>query len=183
VTIRGRFSVDRPLEVEVPDEATWAEIEVPEYDLKNLTIGLSALSSSVGIDVDTEGVGNTNCVGNLDKDTIAEFSSYEGLGDPPGSIGCTAVDLSWVLSGEGSTTMGTPSSVCVDDDLAAGKTCVTMWATTGEASAWVEMVDGVLVKVLCRDNWGNDLFLQLGLEILEGDIWAVLGGDEDGVDT
>jgi len=58
-----------------------------------------------------------------------------------------------------------------------------MWATTGEASTRVEMVDGVLIKVLCWDNWSNDLFLELGLEVLEGDIWAVLGRDEDGVDT
>jgi len=133
--------------------------------------------------VDTEGICNTNCIGNLDKSTVAEFSSDEGFGDPAGSVCCATIDLSWVLSGEGSTTVGAPSSVCVDDDLTSGKAGVTMWATTGEASTRVEMVDGVLIKVLCGDDGGDDLFLELGLEVLEGDIWAVLGGDEDGVDT
>jgi len=126
---------------------------------------------------------NTNCVGNLDKYAIAHFGGDEGLGDPPSGIGCTAVDLSWVLSGESSTSMGTPSSICVDDDLATSKASVTMWATTGKASAWVEMVDGVLVNVLGWNDFGDDLFLQLTLEFLLGDVWAVLGRDKDGVDT
>ena len=133
--------------------------------------------------MDTEGVCNTNCVGNLDESTVAEIGGDEGFGDPSGSVCCATVNLSWVLSGEGSTSVSAPSSVCVDDDLTASKTGISVWATTGEASTWVEMVDGVLIKVLCGDDWGDDLFLELGLEVLKGDIWAVLGRDEDGVDT
>jgi len=126
---------------------------------------------------------NTNCVGNLDKSTVAKVGSNEGFGDPASSISCATIDLSWVLSGEGSTSVGAPSSVCVDDDLATGKAGVTMWATTGEASTWVEMVDSVIIKVLGWDNLSNYLFLELGLEVLECDIGTVLGRDEDGVDT
>ena len=133
--------------------------------------------------MDTEGICDTDGVGNLDEGAIAEVGGDEGLGDPPSGVGCATVDLSWVLSGEGSTTMGAPSSVCVDDDLATGKAGVTVWATAGEASTWVEMVDGVLIKVLSWDHWGDDLFLELGLEVLKGDIRAMLGRDQDSVDT
>jgi len=126
---------------------------------------------------------DTNGIGDLDKHTVAESASNQRLGDPPGSISCTAVDLSWVFSGEGSATMGAPSSVCVNDDLASGEAGVAMWATTGEASTRVEMVDGVLVEVLGWDDLADDLFLQLSLEFLLGDVWAVLGRDQHGVDT
>lgn len=119
----------------------------------------------------------------MDEYAITEISGDEGLGDPASGVGCTAIDLGWVLSGEGSTTMSAPSSVCVDDDLTASKTGISMWATTGEASTWVEMVDGVLVEVLGWDDLADDFLLQLGCELLLGDVWAVLGRDEDGVDT
>jgi len=183
VTIRGRLCVDRPLKIEIPDKTSWAEIEVAEDDLKELTIALSVLASAVGIYVDTEGVCDTNGVGDLDECAVTEVAGYERLGDPPGGVCCTTIDLSWVLSGEGSTTMGSPSSVCVDDDLATGKAGVSMWSTTGEASTRVEMVDGVLVEVLGRDNLADDMFLQLCLELFLSDVGAMLGRDEDGVDA
>jgi len=175
--------IDRPLKVKVPDKTSWAEIEVPENDLKKVAIGQSVFASAVGIYVDTKRMCDTNGIGDLDKYTVAESTSDERLGDPPGSIGCTTIDLSWVLSGEGSTSVGAPSSVCVDDDLTTGKAGVTMWATTGKASAGVEMVDGVLIDVLGWDDLADDFFLQLTLEFLLGDVWAVLGRNKDGVDT
>lgn len=127
--------------------------------------------------MDTEWVRDTNSVGNLYESSVAESSCDKRFGDPAGSVSCATIDLGWVLSGESSTTMGTPSSVCVDDDLAASKSGISVWSTAGKASGWVEMVDGVFIKVLGWDNLSNDLFLELGLEILKGDIWAVLGGD------
>jgi hypothetical protein len=45
------------------------------------------------------------------------------------------------------------------------------------------MVDGVLIKVLSWDNWGDDMLTELSLELSQLDIWSVLGADEDGVDT
>ncbi len=69
--------------------------------------------------------------------------------------------------------MGTPASVCVDNDLAASQTSITLnqakeeisnhetssmialshlWATNDEAARGVHVVDGVVVKVL----GGND---------------------------
>jgi len=183
MSVRGRLGVDRPLKVEIANKTSWAEIEVAENDFEELTIGLFVLGSAVGVDVDAEWVRNTNSVGDLDKYAIAEVSCDEGLGDPASGVGCTAIDLGWVLSGEGSTSMSAPSSVCVDDNLTASKTGISMWATTGEASTWVEMVDGVLVEVLGWDDLADDFFLQLGLELFLGDVWAVLGRDEHGVDA
>ncbi len=68
--------------------------------------------------------------------------------------------------------MGTPATVCVDNDLAASQTSITLnqvneisdhgmmgmiapshlWATNDEAARGVHVVDGVVVKVLGRDD-------------------------------
>jgi len=77
VAIRGRFSVDRPLKLEIPDKTTWAEIEVLEHDLKKISVGLSSFSSAVGVDMNAERMCYTNCVGNLDESTIAKISCYK----------------------------------------------------------------------------------------------------------
>jgi len=77
VAIRGRFSVDRPLKIEIPDKTTWAEVEVPEHDLKKSSVASSSFTSSVGIDMNAERMCYTNCIGNLDESTIAKISCYK----------------------------------------------------------------------------------------------------------
>ncbi len=45
------------------------------------------------------------------------------------------------------------------------------------------MVDGLVINVLGGDHRLDDLLLDLLAELLGGDVLAVLGGDDDGVDT
>jgi len=45
------------------------------------------------------------------------------------------------------------------------------------------MIDSVLIKVLCWDDFIDNLFFKLGLEILKSDIGAMLGRDKDGMYT
>jgi hypothetical protein len=66
----------------------------------------------------------------LNKHSPAEPSLYQGLGHPAGSISCWAVHLGVVLSREGTTTMGTPASVCVHNNLAARDTCIPLQRET-----------------------------------------------------
>lgn len=66
-----------------------------------------------------------------------------GLGDPAGEVGSRAIDLAVVLAGEGTTTVGTPTTVGVDDDLTAGQTSVTLWATNDEETRWLDLEEGV----------------------------------------
>lgn len=63
---------------------------------------------------------------NLYKAASAEFGLDEGFGDPSGGIGGGSVHFGRILTGEGTSTMGAPSAVCVHDDLAASQTGVTL---------------------------------------------------------
>ena len=56
------------------------------------------------------------------------------LTDPTGSVGSGAVNLGEVLSRESTSTVCTPTSVGVDDDLTASQTSVTLRSTDYETS-------------------------------------------------
>ena len=181
VAVLGRLVVDRVGEVQLLDNNTGAHVEVGLDDLDKLLRRL--VRGAVGVDVEREGLRDTNGVGKLDKGTAGEASLDERLGDPAAEIGSGTVDLGVVLSGESTTTVGTPATVGVDDDLTAGKTSVTLGTTDDEETRGLDVVDGLLVEVLGGDDLLDDLLLDLLAELLGGDVLAVLGRDDDGVDT
>ena len=77
---------------------------------------------------------NADSVRDLDKNTSAETGADERLGDPSGGVGGRSIDLGVVLAGEGSTTVGAPAAVSVDDDLTASQTGVGLRAANHEAT-------------------------------------------------
>ena len=68
----------------------------------------------------------------------------DGLGDPAGEVGSRAVDLAVVLAGEGTTTVGTPATVGVDDDLAASETGITLRTTDDEAAGGLDLQGAIM---------------------------------------
>lgn len=181
VTVLGGLVVDGLGQVKLADNDTGAEIKVAANDLDELVRRL--LRSAVGVDVDGERLRNTNGVGELDKSTASEAGGDKGLGDPAANVGSGAVDLGVVLSGESTTTVGTPATVGVDDDLTAGKTSITLGATNDEAARGLDVVDGLVIKEFVRDDLLDELLLDDGAELLGAHIVAVLGRDNDGVDA
>ena len=137
VTVLGSLAVDGVGEVKLLDNDTGAHVEVGVDDLNKL-LG-AAVRGAVGLNEDGEGLGNTNGVGELDESTTSELGVDEGLGDPTGEVGCRAVDLAVVLAGEGTTTVGTPATVGVNDDLTAGKTSVTLGTTNDEVARGLDL--------------------------------------------
>ena len=76
-------------------------------------------------DGDGEGLGDTDGVGDLDQDALAESGLDERLGDPASGVGGGPIHLGEVLAGEGAATVGAPSAVRVHDDLTARQSGVT----------------------------------------------------------
>lgn len=96
--------------------------------------------------------------------------------------------------------MSSPATVCVDDNLSAGKTGVTLGTANDELSGGLNLmrvsgdgaeqgrlriathvIDGLLVKVVGRNDLLDDLLLDLLSQQLGGNRLAVLGADDDGV--
>lgn len=144
VTVLGRLEVDGLVQVELPDDDTRSEVEVVPDDLDKLLRGL--LRGAVGVDVDGEGLSDTNGVRELDKGTSAEASVDQRLGDPSANVSGRSVDLGEVLAGEGTTTVGTPATVGVDNDLAAGQTSITLGTTNNEEARGLDLKRLVNIK-------------------------------------
>jgi hypothetical protein len=138
VAVLGSLEVDGLVEVEGTDDDTGTEVEVLVNDVNELGRGL--LGGAVGVDVDGEGLGDTNGVRELDESTAGEAGGNQRLGDPARSVGGRAIDLGEILAGEGTTTVGTPATVGVDDDLTAGQTGITLRAADDELAGGLNLV-------------------------------------------
>jgi hypothetical protein len=185
VTVSGGLLEHRSAQVKVADDSSGAEVEVVLDDLSDLSVGLlgAGHAGAVGVHEHGQGVGHTDGVGQLHKHSVGEAGGNQGLGDPAGSVGGGAIHLGGVLAGEGSTTVGSPTAIGINDDLSAGQTSITVRTTNDEAARGVQVVDGLLVEVLGRDDGLDHVLHELGLDLLLGDVLAVLGGDHDGVDA
>ena len=73
------------------------------------------------------------------------------------------------------------SSVGVNDDLPSRKAGVTMGPSDHKASRRVEVEDGLVIHVLGRDYGLDHMLQQVSADLLVGDVWVVLGRNEDGV--
>ena len=196
--IARRLVVDRLHEVQLLDDDTGSHVEVVADDLDELLARLVA--RAVGLDEQGEGLGHTDGVGELDEGATGELGVDQGLGDPAGEVGGAAVDFAVVLAGEGTAAVGTPAAVGVDDDLAAGETGVTLWAANDEEAGGLDlsyisiveregwlgnahMVDGIVVKVLLRDDLLDDLLLDFLAKLLGGDVGRVLCAHDNSVNA
>jgi hypothetical protein len=137
VTVLGSLEVDWLSQIKLLDNHTGSQVEV-RVDDGDEFVGRE-VGGTVGIDEDGEGFCNTDGIGDLYECAAAEFGVDEGLGDPAGGVGRRAIDLGEILARKGTTSVSTPSSVCVDDDLSAGQTSVTLWSTDDEQSRWLDL--------------------------------------------
>ena len=112
---------------------TGSEIPIVANDFNKLLI--SFLTSAVCINMNRQRLSNSNSIRKLDKHPSGKACSNKRLGyitcegsilkrrsshtNPASSIGSRTIHLGEVLSRKGSTSVSTPASVCVDDDLAA----------------------------------------------------------------
>lgn len=137
MTVLGSLEVDGAVQAELTDNDTGAQIEVVADDLDKL-IGV-LLRGTVGVDVDGKGLSNTNGVGELDKGTAGKAGVDQRLGDPATDVGSGTIDLGEILTGESTATVGTPATVGVDNDLAAGQTGVTLRTTNDEETRGLDL--------------------------------------------
>jgi hypothetical protein len=137
VTVLGSLEVDGLGKVELLDNDTGTQVEVVADDLDELIRVL--LRGAVGVDVDRERLSNTDSVGELDEGTTGEAGSDERLGDPATDVGGGTIDLGEILAGEGTTTVGTPTTVGVDNDLAASETGITLGTANDEETRGLDL--------------------------------------------
>ena len=124
MSILGRLEVDGLGQVELLDDDTRSEVEVLGNNRDKFVGAL--VRGSVRLDEDRERLSDTDGVRKLDQSPTAELRMDEGLGHPSGEVSRRTVDLGEVLPREGTTSVRTPPSVGVDNDLTPSKTRITL---------------------------------------------------------
>jgi len=183
VSVGGSLAHHGATELEVADNAARAKVEVLANYLTKLSISLatSLLSSAIAVNKDRKGVGDTDGITELDKSALAESSVDKTLGDPTSGIGSRPIDLGGVLSRESTSSMGSPATIGINDDLPSGESSVSVGSTNDEAARGVKVVDGLVIEVLGRDDGLNNMLHQVLLDLVVRDGLVVLGGDDNGV--
>lgn len=156
MTVLGSLEVDGAVKVQLTNDDTRAKIEVVVDD-SNKLVG-RFVGGSVRVDVDRQGLSNTNGVRKLDKSTASKTSSDERLGDPATDVGSRAVDLGEILAGESTTTVSSPATVGVDNDLAASETGITLGTTNDEETRGLDLF--ALVSQMIRVELRYSFYLR-----------------------
>jgi len=181
VTKRSSLLINRTTKLKITGKHTRTKIKVVENDADQLLIGLD--TSAVSVNIQRQRLRDTDAVADLDKAALAELSSNEGLGDPTSSISTRTIDLARILARECTTTVSTPATISINDDLTASHTSITLRTTDDETARGIDEVDGLVVDELTRDDLVDDLLTNDLAELLVGDRGIVLSGDNDSVDT
>lgn len=130
MAISSSLLIDGPEEIKILDNDTRAEIKVVANDFDKLF--LRPVGSTVGLDEDGKRLGDTDGVRELDENTAGDTSGDERLCDPASGVGSRAINLGPILAREGATTVGTPTAVRIDNDLATRQASVALRTTNNE---------------------------------------------------
>jgi len=182
VTKSGGLLVDGSTELELLDDVAGAEVEVVLNNASEELVILTVLNGAVGVDPNAEWVSQSNSVRDLDANAMAEFGVYKRFSDISGEVGGGSIDLGGVLSRVSATSMGTPTTIRVDDDLSSGETGISAGTSLDECTGRVDDVDGVLLQELFGADLLDDLLNKSVADDFIGHIRVVLGGDKNVVD-
>src|SRR6266851_8972505 len=168
--------VNRLVEAEMGTDAARREIEKLLQQGRELVF--VDLAGARRVDIDGKRFRYADGIGELDGAALGEAGGDDVLGEIARGVGRRAVDLGRILAGEGAAAMRRGAAICVDDDLATGKSRIAVSATDNEAAGWVD----VEMVLIAHPALGQDLH-DIGADDLAHfrllDLGAVLRRDDD----
>ena len=118
-----------------------------------------------------------DCVCDFELASVSQASRDNVLGHPARKVSRRTVDLRRILAGKSTTTVTCPTTIGVDDDLAAGQSRVALRATNHKASSWIDQIFGLVVEQVGRQHLADHLFDTKFLDRSVFHIRRMLGGN------
>lgn len=180
------FLIDGAAEVHALDDFLRGHIKTLLHCLNEPFLVYTAVEC---VNADGHRLRHADGVGQLDLTLVADISGHDILCDFPGEVCTAAVNLRGVLAGECPAAVGSIAAVGVHNDFAPGQPSVSSRATDDETPGRIdEQVVGVNVnlrRVLAQlfQHRVDDVCDQRLRQLSRLDTFAVLGGDEDGVNA
>ena len=116
------------------------------YLLGYLSVGHPHLGTTIGIHIDIHGFCHTDGIADLYQHLVGNTGSHHVLGNMTCRICCGAVYLRRVLSRESTSTMGTLSTIGINDNLTTRQTSVSMGTTNDELTRRVDIIFDIVPK-------------------------------------
>lgn len=76
MTVESSFSEDGSSEIELLDDHAWTKVEIISDDFDQSLVGLPLGSGTVGVHKYGHRLRNTDPVGDLDEDSLAQLASH-----------------------------------------------------------------------------------------------------------
>ena len=76
---------------------------------------------------------------------MAKAIRNKGLGNVAGIVSCGPVDFAWIFAREGTTSVWTPATVGIDNDLPSSESCIGLGSTNIKLAGWVDNILGLVV--------------------------------------
>src|SRR6202022_2964647 len=118
MAVSGSARVNRTVKLKVFPDAAWGKAHNLEEG--RLELFFRDLAGAVGIDIDRQRFGDTDCIGKLERAALGEPGGDDVLGEIPRGIGGGAIDLCRILARKCPAAMRRRPAIGVDDDLTAG---------------------------------------------------------------
>ena len=151
MSVCGTWLVDRILKPELLNDSRRSEIKHLSDDRSNVCIRLLALVSrngatAVRVHEHTHRLSHANGIRYLHKTLFGHTRSHKILGYVSGRISCRPVNFGWILSGKGTATMSSASTVCVHYDFTPCKSGISGRSANHKLSGRIDMKDEIVVK-------------------------------------
>src|SRR5882762_2674620 len=180
VSIRRGLAVNRTPQIKRIDDLARLELEVRPYQTRN-QLGVDLLGSE-SIHQYTNGFSYSDGVGELHFATIGQSGGHDVLRDIARHVGGRTVHLGRILAAERAAAVTSHATVRVHDDLASGETGIAHGAANDEPSGGIDVVLGVLIEQVGRNNGLDDVLQNVGTQFVVANIFGMLGGDDYGID-
>ena len=176
MAIGCRLLVDGTAQLQGLDYGAGAKIEVLVYQLQyDFLIHLGRAESLSGNGKRTS---YPDGISDLDLQAIGQSRRDDVLGSVAGEIGSGTVYLGGVLAGESAAAVAGNASVGVDQDLAAGKPCVSHGPADDETASCVDVELGLLVHQLGGNDLVDHHLADVAVDYVIAHCLTVLGADD-----
>merc|ERR1740121_2704239 len=71
--------------------------------------------------------------------SLAQAALHDGFGHLSADVSSRSINFSGILARKCASSMGSPTTICVDDNLTACKPSIALWTTDDELAGWVDV--------------------------------------------
>lgn len=119
-----------------------------------------------------------NCIANLQLAFLTESARYNIFSKISCHIGCTSINLGWILSRESSSTVSSHTTITIYNDFSSGQSTISDRASNIEASSWIDMNNCLCIHKI-PNNWCYHLLFYSFMKLFLSNIFAMLRRNND----